>query len=436
MKAHFSIYGVPVRVQPFFFVIIVMLALPHGEFTKAAMLQTAIWALVVFVSILWHELGHAWMMRRHGYAPWIELYGMGGRTGWGKGPGFPTPKARVLVSLAGPFAGFFLGGLVWLATLALHGMDPFVDQALMGLLWVNIGWGLVNLIPMLPWDGGAAMHGVFDATMKNEGKGQRAAGIMTLVVAALCGAALWHYQPTGNVFWLWFLLLISVERGVRALRAPPPQPAAPPAAPKDVFLVVRKTLADLDPEALVATILSKRAEPQWQDFAVVVRKHADSLQGDRRAEALEVAAWSLLMAGDAAAAAEAADAMLPAHDPSVPLAALLAIHAERFDVVVALHDGPRAHVLPPAAAVYALWAVGRRDDAWALITDRDFGHMVDAALFYRGRRGRRPRSARTARRRQGPRVPPPLPRVQTHPRQDVGREKRRDLGEAARRGET
>lgn len=361
-----------------------MFGLPQGEFTRDAMLRTAIWVGVVFVSILWHELGHAWMMRRHGYAPWIELYGMGGRTGWGKGPGFPSPKVRILVSLAGPGAGFLLGGAVWLAALGLRGTNGFLDDALTSLLWVNIGWGLVNLVPMLPWDGGAAMHGVFDATMK--GNGQRAAGIMTLVVAAICGAALWVYRPSGNVFWLWFLLLISVERGVRALKTTPAKAEAEAqATPKDVFVAVRKALADNEPENLVHTILSQRKEEAWLGHASVVRTYADTLEADR-AEALEVSAWAFLMAGDAAAAAEAALAMLPEHDPSVPLAVLIAIDEERFEDVVALRDGPQAHLLPPLAFAYALWAGEHQDDAWDLmVNDRSFGHSIDAALFYRGR---------------------------------------------------
>ncbi|MFT5354669.1 MAG: Zn-dependent protease [Polyangiales bacterium] len=384
-------FGVPIRVQPFFFLVIVMLGLPQGDFTPDALLRTAIWAGVVFVSILWHELGHAWMMRRHGYAPWIELYGMGGRTGWGRGPGYPSPKVRVLVSLAGPFAGFLLGGAVWLVAFGLTALElgatnDLLEQVLTGLLWVNIGWGLVNLIPMLPWDGGAAMHGVFDATLKGrmKGKGQKVAGIMTLVVAAICGAALWVYQPTGDAFWLWFLLMISVERGVRALKPPPAAAAAPPAAPADVFAVVRKTLGDNDPATLVTTILSLNTQEAWLGHASVVRKYADTLESGR-AEALEVSAWAFLMAGDPTSASEAALAMLPAHDPSVPLAVLIAIEEERFEDVIALQNGAQAHLLPPIATAYALWAAGNHDDAWALMTDRDFGHSINAALFHRGR---------------------------------------------------
>lgn len=384
MKAHFSVFGFPIRVQPFFFVILVMFALPQGELTRDAMLRTAIWVGVVFVSILWHELGHAWMMRRHGYAPWIELYGMGGRTGWGKGPGFPSPKVRILVSLAGPGAGFLLGGAVWLAALGLGGTNDLLDVALVSLLWVNVGWGVVNLIPMLPWDGGAAMHGVFDATMN--GEGQRAAGIMTLVVAAICGAALWVYQPTGNVFWLWFLLLISVERGVRALRSPPAQAKTEvrEAPPKYVYSAVRKSLAQTEPDTLVHRILSQHKEEAWRGHATVVRAYADTLD-EERAEALEVSAWAFLMAGDAAGASEAVRAMLPDHDPSVPLAVLIAIDDERFEDVVALREGPQAHLLPQLALAYSLWAAEHKDDAWALMGERDFGHAVDAALFYRGR---------------------------------------------------
>ena len=87
---------------------------------------------------------------------------------------------EILVLLAGPGAGFLLAGLVMLTVVAaggsviisaLFGIIPFPTAALpFGgntanvivtiLLWVNIFWGLINLMPVFPLDGGQVARNV------------------------------------------------------------------------------------------------------------------------------------------------------------------------------------------------------------------------------------------------------------------------------------
>ena len=64
------------RVSPWFWVITVLLGLNTDGQTPP--LELIIWIAVVFVSILVHELGHAFTQRHFGGQPWITLYGMGG----------------------------------------------------------------------------------------------------------------------------------------------------------------------------------------------------------------------------------------------------------------------------------------------------------------------------------------------------------------------
>ena len=64
------------------------------------------WVVAVFLSVLVHEMGHALAIRALGVQPWITLYGMGGLTSH-RGGRLP-PKTQILVSLAGPAAGFAL----------------------------------------------------------------------------------------------------------------------------------------------------------------------------------------------------------------------------------------------------------------------------------------------------------------------------------------
>jgi Zn-dependent protease len=119
------------------------------------------WILVVFFSILLHELGHAVVAQAYKLDPVIQLYWMGGMT-------IPTRSRRIkpwqdiLLSLAGPFFGFVLGGLLFVGSFFLPWSTPeIVYQIFDQLLWVNIGWGVINLIPMLPLDGGRIMRSLW-----------------------------------------------------------------------------------------------------------------------------------------------------------------------------------------------------------------------------------------------------------------------------------
>ena len=172
----FSIAGIPIRVHPLFWLIALLL----GSATD--LLQLPIWVFVVFVSILIHELGHALAMRRYGQPSRIILHFAGGLTvpepvSWGSGWANVSlrPNQEIFISLAGPGAGFLLAALVVVAVIIsggsiitnwLFGVIPLPVAALMPiggrvisllvtmLLWVNVFWGLINLLPVYPLDGG------------------------------------------------------------------------------------------------------------------------------------------------------------------------------------------------------------------------------------------------------------------------------------------
>lgn len=114
------------------------------------------WTAIVFVSILLHEMGHALAARRFGARPSIKLHAFGGLTFTGMNM---TRLRQVIVSLAGPFMGFAFGALVYFLSrkfgVAAH-QRWLVDQ----LLWVNIGWGVLNLVPVVPLDGGHVLAAV------------------------------------------------------------------------------------------------------------------------------------------------------------------------------------------------------------------------------------------------------------------------------------
>lgn len=177
----FSMAGIPVRVHPSFWLIAILFG------ASGDLLLLPIWVLVVFVSILIHELGHALAFRRYGQRSEIVLYFGGGLTipepvYWGSGVANVslTANQQIFISLAGPGAGFLFAGLVlaivlviggyvipiWLGfiPLPLNAVVPFggivVTALIRMLLWVNIFWGLINLAPVHPLDGGNVARNV------------------------------------------------------------------------------------------------------------------------------------------------------------------------------------------------------------------------------------------------------------------------------------
>ncbi len=179
----FSMGGIPVRVHPSFWLIAILFG------ASGNLLLLPIWVLVVFVSILIHELGHALAFRRYGQRSEVLLYFGGGLTipepvYWGSGYANVglTANQQIFISLAGPGAGFLFAALVIAAVLGTGGTAgidrllgfiplplsaalPFggiVLTALVSmLLWVNVFWGLINLAPVYPLDGGSVARNLF-----------------------------------------------------------------------------------------------------------------------------------------------------------------------------------------------------------------------------------------------------------------------------------
>jgi membrane-associated protease RseP (regulator of RpoE activity) len=152
----FRVLNFPVRVHVSFFLIALLLGLRIGN-----LLYLTLWVLIVFVSVLLHELGHAVTSEYYGRAPRIELYSMGGRTISTRYSLLSYPK-EILVSFSGPLAGFLLGGLLFAVYHLLGPLQSDLLNFVIGqLLWVNIGWGILNLIPILPLDGGNIMRNLY-----------------------------------------------------------------------------------------------------------------------------------------------------------------------------------------------------------------------------------------------------------------------------------
>jgi len=195
----FRIFDIPVRVHPYFWLTTIFMGASEDVG------RMLIWVGVCFVSILLHELGHVAAFRFFGIRADVVMYGFGGLA-IGEREARGT-FARVLISIAGPIAGFVLAILaagcalgagakfhfgfltVVIPTLTAwipRAASPYWNVLLMDLLHVNIYWGLINLLPIYPLDGGQASRALHE---KRDGiRGKRRSLLVSAITAAAMAA--------------------------------------------------------------------------------------------------------------------------------------------------------------------------------------------------------------------------------------------------------
>jgi Zn-dependent protease len=187
----FSLFGIPVRVVPTFWLLAVLLGWDNLNEPGIGFALLLIWIAVVFVSILVHELGHALTAYLFGYPPRIMLYHFGGVAMYEPYRDYTTGKA-ILITLAGPAAGFLLAGAAFVAMIGLGVADvavaELVDEGIGMLLVVNLVWTVLNLMPVLPLDGGQVCREV--CVSLNPQRGMNWALWVSIVTAGLIGAGL------------------------------------------------------------------------------------------------------------------------------------------------------------------------------------------------------------------------------------------------------
>ena len=178
----FKLGDIPVVVEPSFWVI----SLLFGAAGDATVVHVLLWTAIVFLSVLVHELGHAAACKAFGAGATIRLYSFGGLT-------YPSQRlsrvGEVLMSLAGPFAGFTLGGLMVLLARFQPPESELAAWFLRQFYWVNFIWGIVNLLPVPPLDGGHVLSGLLGDQRR------RLSVLLGAIFAALISAGFaWYFN--------------------------------------------------------------------------------------------------------------------------------------------------------------------------------------------------------------------------------------------------
>jgi membrane-associated protease RseP (regulator of RpoE activity) len=173
------------------------------------------WVVVVLVSILVHELGHAVTGQAFGERVRIVLHAFGGLTF--RSGKFTSATEDIVVSLAGSVTQILLLGLPALLILRADAIQsPTWYTIVSDVAWVSLGWGIINLLPILPLDGGNIALVVLRRVKGIDG--ERIA--RALSVGAALGLAIWSYHNLGPLAALWALFFgvlnaVALAKGAR-----------------------------------------------------------------------------------------------------------------------------------------------------------------------------------------------------------------------------
>jgi stage IV sporulation protein FB len=217
-------FGVPIRVHPFFWLLSAMLGWSYMETPNGGPAYLLMWIFCVFTSVLFHEFGHVLMGRLFGSEGHIVLYSFGGlaigssdvRRRW----------QRVLVLLAGPVPPLAVAGIIYYFKPHIQEMplqaEPDAEQLLLvslGMLFeINFFWSLLNLLPIWPLDGGQVTRETCEGWLGERGT-SFALGL-SLVVAGLFAlhylmyatkkVHLIPYLPGGGFYMALLFILLAV----------------------------------------------------------------------------------------------------------------------------------------------------------------------------------------------------------------------------------
>ena len=210
----FGLFGIPVTVSPFFWVMAVLLGFSWLSREPGGPANLVAWVLCVFVSIILHEFGHALTMRAFGHYPEVVLHHFGGYATY---RGHETAGRSLIISAAGPaaqivvFLAILIGACVWmgvnpgvlfespryllashylvaegLASAGLFESNTPVYALVDSMLFVNLIWPLFNLLPVIPLDGGRILaSGLELMKVKRAEEWAQRVGVVVAILGAI-----------------------------------------------------------------------------------------------------------------------------------------------------------------------------------------------------------------------------------------------------------
>lgn len=229
-----KLFGIPIRIDPSWVLIFLLLTYQLAAYVLPIELGTwrqpgIVWEVIVlaviaslllFVSVLAHELAHALMARIRGVPVLgITLFIFGGVAQISDEP--DTPATEFLIAIVGPLISFVIAilcagiwiwleafnGLGWYGSRAMRTATLYVSVVAFYLAQANLLLGLFNLLPGFPLDGGRVLRAGVWALLHD----QRKATFVGMVSGRVLGGALallggW-FILRGEMSGIWLLLM-------------------------------------------------------------------------------------------------------------------------------------------------------------------------------------------------------------------------------------
>ncbi|WP_320675464.1 site-2 protease family protein [Prochlorococcus sp. MIT 1341] len=209
--------GIPLRVHPSWFVILFLFTwTSQGQVVRVSQTQLAPWtswglglitALLLFLSVLLHELGHSFVAINEGIkVKSITLFLLGGVARVEKE--CATPMAALRVAAAGPIVSFLLAIALLTPVSSVSNWSPLFGNLLGQIGSLNLVLGLFNLLPGLPLDGGLILKALVWKWTGSQRKGIQVAtntGRFLAIFAIVLG--LWVSLQGRGIGGLWLIML-------------------------------------------------------------------------------------------------------------------------------------------------------------------------------------------------------------------------------------
>ena len=136
----------------------------RGQSAVTYWILGAITALLLFVSVLIHELAHSFVALARGLkARSITLFIFGGVSSLGGEA--KEASTEFLVAIVGPLTSFVLAGVAYVVATVVS--EPRVELVASYLVYINLVLGAFNLVPGFPLDGGRVLRSILWKTMNN-----------------------------------------------------------------------------------------------------------------------------------------------------------------------------------------------------------------------------------------------------------------------------
>ena len=238
-----KIGGIPLRIQPsWLFAVVLFTVIFQSDYAASAEMDVGrswglglLTTLLLFTSVLLHELGHALMALREGVKVLsITLFHLGGIARVERE--CPTPLGNLRIAAAGPLVSLLLALVMFLGAGALSSDQPLLSTLLTQVGSLNLVLGLFNLLPGLPLDGGLILKALVWKISGSRERGVQVASAsgraLSILMIVLGGLILWR---GGGLFG--FMLMLIGWFGLGANRS------------QSQMLLLQKVLQDLRVEA-------------------------------------------------------------------------------------------------------------------------------------------------------------------------------------------